>query len=502
MGEAAQQLDLVLGRYRAIRPLGSGGSGSVWLARDERTGLDVALKMVAREGKAAARAEREAEAASQLRHERCQRAYAFERDSGHVYIAYEYIPGRTLRQAMRAGELPDAAAIEASAQCLDALAHAHARGIVHRDVKPANVMLVDGDEVAVKLLDFGLAHMAHLEALTATGDVPGTLAYISPERLRGDQGGPAADVWAVGVVLWEALAGRHPFWASSLADTARMIGDGAPPLATERPDLPRHVLEAVDGALAVAPEARPSAVELADALRRPLRGAGRPKRGAGAGVHQPRHRHQRLIPSVPSGLRLPPFAGRAAAAGAAGVAAGWVVATLPFFPAGWALGIAAAVALACAVRPRLGAVLALGVPVLPLGNLAAGAATAYAAVAVALLVALRFAPPRARRALVPAALVVAGFVASGVDARIAGSDDALGVARAVAAALPAAAYAGAALAAAVALLLPLARERGRWAIAALGALVTAAAAAPALPLLPLLGAAWLLCIPLWLEAEH
>src|SRR2546425_9153092 len=102
---------LVLGRYRPLRPLGSGGSGSVWLARDEQTGLDIALKIVAREGKAAARAEREAAAAARLRHPSCLRAYAFARDSRHVYIAYEFVPGRTFREAIRAGELNDATAI-------------------------------------------------------------------------------------------------------------------------------------------------------------------------------------------------------------------------------------------------------------------------------------------------------------------------------------------------------------------------------------------------------
>ncbi|NUT56069.1 MAG: protein kinase [Thermoleophilia bacterium] len=126
--------ELVLDRYRPLRPLGSGGSGSVWLARDERNGLDVALKIVPREGKAAHRAEREAEAASRLRHERCLRAYGFGSDSGHVYIAYEYVGGHTLRDAMRGGQLRDGQAVEAAAQILDGLAHAHGRGIVHRDV--------------------------------------------------------------------------------------------------------------------------------------------------------------------------------------------------------------------------------------------------------------------------------------------------------------------------------------------------------------------------------
>ena len=195
MSEAALALstsELVAERYRPLRPLGSGGSGSVWLARDERTGLDVALKIVPREGKAATRAEREALAAARLRHERCLRAYGLDRDSRNVYIAYEYVPGQTMREALRAGELDDAAAVETAAQVLEGLAHAHARGIVHRDVKPSNVLLAEGDELSARLLDFGLAQLAEEESLTATGDVPGTLAYVPPERLvHGESGGPA-----------------------------------------------------------------------------------------------------------------------------------------------------------------------------------------------------------------------------------------------------------------------------------------------------------------------
>src|SRR6267154_6390425 len=214
---------LVLNRYRPLRSLGSGGSGSVWLAADEQTGLEVALKIVAREGKAAARAEREAAAAARLRHPSCLRAYAFRRDSRHVYIAYEFVPGRTFREALRTGELNDAAALDACGQICDGLAHAHAAGILHRDVKPSNVLLADGDRVSVRLLDFGLARMAEAETLTAQGDVPGTLAYIAPERLAGEDATGAADVWAVGVMLGESLSGRHPFWQSSMIETARAI---------------------------------------------------------------------------------------------------------------------------------------------------------------------------------------------------------------------------------------------------------------------------------------
>ncbi len=263
--------ELVLGRYRPVRPLGSGGSGSVWLALDEQNGLDVALKIIPREGKAAARAEREALAARRLRHDRCVRAYDVGHDSGHVYIAYEYVPGRTMREAIRAGALSDQDAVEAATQVLDALAHAHRAGIVHRDVKPANILLEDRDEITVRLLDFGLAQFDGADTLTAVGDVPGTLAYIAPERLAGGDATPQSDVWSVGVLLWETLTDRHPFWGMPIQEVARAIQAGAPPLASERRGLPRRLVTAVDTALAIDPKARPSASDLAAELRNAAR---------------------------------------------------------------------------------------------------------------------------------------------------------------------------------------------------------------------------------------
>ena len=364
---------LVLDRYRPLRPLGNGGSGSVWLARDETTGLDVALKIVAREGKAGPRAEREAAVAAHLRHERCLRAYACASEGSHVYIAYEYAPGRTLREAMRAGELDDRSAVEAGAQILEGLGHAHANGVVHRDVKPANVLLVDGDGVSVRLLDFGLARMDEAETLTGVGDVPGTLAYIPPERLAGEQAGPAGDVWAVGVLLWEALAGTHPFWTSSLLDTARAIEAGAPPLATMRPDLPRRLTAAVDRALAREPGRRPSAVRLAQALRVAFA------------------ERERTVAAPRIALRRPPAV--VVPAGAAALATGLGAAALPFWPHGWPLALAAIVFVATLLRERAGLALALAAPVFPLGNLSLGLALLYGAVALVWL-ALSWGEPR------------------------------------------------------------------------------------------------------------
>jgi hypothetical protein len=356
---------LVLGRYRPLRPLGSGGSGSVWLARDETSGIEVALKIIPKEGRAEPRAEREAAAATGLRHPNCLRAYGLEADDKHLYIPYEYVPGITLRQALRSGELGDDGAIEAAAQVLEGLAFAHARGVVHRDVKPSNVLVAEDDHVSVRLFDFGLAQLADAETLTAVGDVPGTLAYISPERLHGEQAGPPADVWAVGVLLWEALAGHHPFWRESPLETGEEIKTGAPSIREARPDLPDRLVAAVDAALEVEPGARPSAAGLARELRdawwgrSPRRARGRPS------------------------LRLDPrrVARRIAAPGLAALATGWAASALPFYPAFWPVLLAALAAALTAVRARLGLAFTLAVPVFPLGNFSFGLAVAYSAFA-------------------------------------------------------------------------------------------------------------------------
>jgi len=521
MGEAAPALtgsELVLDRYRPLRPLGSGGSGSVWLARDERTGLDIALKIIAREGKAAARAEREAAAAAHLRHPACLRAYGFGRDSRHVYIAYEFVPGQTFREALRSDGLSEAAAIEACAQVCDGLAHAHAAGILHRDVKPSNVLLADGENVSARVLDFGLAQMAEAETLTEAGDVPGTLAYISPERLAGGEATPRADVWAVGVMLWEALAGRHPFWRGSMLETARAIEAGARPLGELRPDLPKRVLRLVDSTLSTNPARRPTARELAGGLR-----------GAAMSTSAPRRPALTLPPRIEAGAGV--------TAVLAAILAGWTAAALPFYPNGWPFGLAAVAAAATLFRERAGIALALAVPVLPLGNISLGLALLYAALAagwllvtwrepragvlfvlgpllapVAALGLLPLATARVRAAPLRALTVGLGVLTAALAAGIrhvalplvggasplglgvAGARDPFDVAGSLARAAgehPSLLLEACALAL-VAVALPHAGARGRWAAAGLGAgmIVLTVAAVPSAAALPLLLASW------------
>jgi len=369
--------DLVLDRYRPLRPLGRGGSGSVWLARDERTGLEVALKIVPREGKRASRAAREMEAASRLRHERCVRAYDFGGDSSHVYIAYEYVHGSTLRETLRSGKLRDRDAVEAAAQILDALAHAHRLGIVHRDVKPSNVLVEETPTISIRLLDFGLAQFDEADTLTAVGDVPGTLAYIAPERLTGGDATAASDVWAVGVLLWEALAGQHPFWGVPLPQVASAIEAGAKPIATVRPDVPPAVAAAVSSALVVDPSKRPSAERLAEALRAALT-APRTDRA------RPARRREEAVARKPAAARSP-IERRVASAALAGVTVAFAASLLPFWTPGLVLLLALTAAGAMLRAPRLGLAIALFVPVFPFGNVAEAAAVVYSAVALAWL---------------------------------------------------------------------------------------------------------------------
>jgi hypothetical protein len=359
-----------------MRPLGTGGSGSVWLALDERNGLDVALKIIAREGKAAARAEREAMAARRLRHDRCVRAYDVGHDPSHVYIAYEYVPGRTLRETIRAGALTDRDAVEVAAQVLDALAHAHRAGIVHRDVKPANILVEDCDDLSIRLLDFGLAQFDGADTLTAVGDVPGTLAYIAPERLDGSDATPQSDVWSVGVLLWETLTDRHPFWGVPIQEVARTIQAGAPPLATERRGLPRRLVAAVDAALDLEPARRPSASDLAAELRNALRTP--QKRQRPERTERPKQVEETVAPARRHAQRVVPVALTA-------ITALLGATLLPFWPAVLVAAIVLAAAVAAWIDPRVGMAFALGAAVFPIGNVAESAAILYGAFAIAWL---------------------------------------------------------------------------------------------------------------------
>ena len=206
---------LVADRYRILRTLGRGGGGIVWLARDENLGRQVALKKVAGEADTEillTRGMREARTSAALAHDHVVRVYdAFEHE-GAPWIVMEYVPGPSLAQLIEGGKaLPPEQVARIGSQVATALAAAHGAGVLHRDVKPANVLLTDDSAEHAKLTDFGIARAEEDHQLTRTGLVSGTAAYFSPEVAQGQDPSPASDVWALGATLYTAVEGRRPF---------------------------------------------------------------------------------------------------------------------------------------------------------------------------------------------------------------------------------------------------------------------------------------------------
>ncbi|MBU6536331.1 serine/threonine-protein kinase [Streptomyces mayonensis] len=227
---------LVAGRYRLLSVLGEGGMGTVWRARDEVLHRDVAVKEVraaselpaARSAQLYARLEREAWAAARINARGVVTVHDVAAFDGRPWIVMEFVRGRSLADVIGAGgALPPAEAARIGVEVLAALRAAHGAGVLHRDVKPANVLLAD--EGRIVLTDFGIATVEGDTALTLTGEVVGSPEYVAPERALGRTPGTASDLWSLGVLLYTAVQGRSPFRRTTALSTLRAIVDDAPP---------------------------------------------------------------------------------------------------------------------------------------------------------------------------------------------------------------------------------------------------------------------------------
>jgi eukaryotic-like serine/threonine-protein kinase len=256
---------LVLNRFLIERRIGSGGFGVVYEAWDGRLERPVAVKAIEQRGEAGRRVLREAQAAARLNHPGIVTLYELGEEDGNALLVTELVEGSTLARLAANEELSDREIGEIGADLCEALDHAHSRSVVHRDIKPQNVLVTDGEPRA-KLMDFGVARLTDAAALTAPGDVVGTLAYMSPEQAEGRSAGPEADVYSLALMLYECWGGENPNQRATPAATARAIGSRLRPLRRLRPDLPRELTETIDACLSARPNHRPSLEELGTAI--------------------------------------------------------------------------------------------------------------------------------------------------------------------------------------------------------------------------------------------
>ncbi len=289
--QAQDRVGARVGRYRIEGLAGGGGQAWVYRAVHEDLGLEVAIKALpadfAGDADRQLRLRREGQALASLDDERIARVHDILREGDELFLVTEFVHGRTLRELLAVEPLALPVALDLAAQILGALSLAHDHGIVHRDLKPENVMVTGSGRV--KLIDFGLARVmpqptGSTHALgTMSRDVVGTVAYMSPEQMKGSRVDHRSDIFSFGVLLYEAVSGVHPFGdPGSWTIVGRIERDPPRPLVSVRPDLPPWVFAVISRCLSKRPEDRyQSAGELADALRA---GGADERRGEGDAV--------------------------------------------------------------------------------------------------------------------------------------------------------------------------------------------------------------------------
>lgn len=329
----------ILSRFTLEERLGSGGFGTVYRAWDERLHRPVAVKVIESGRHVTERVVREAQAAARLAHTGIVTLYELAHDDHHAFLVTELVEGATLRDLTVRGEISDREIAEIGADACDALAHAHAHDVVHRDIKPHNILVAEKSGEA-KLVDFGIARLLDEATLTASGDLLGTIAYMAPEQAEGERPGPEADTYSLALTLYEAWAGEHPLLRRSAAATARAIGDPVPRLRRSRPDLPERLTEMIDACLHLLPEQRPSVAELGTVLGRAAPALG----DTALPALDPEREEPRQLPRLPAVPLMP-------AALVALCIFAIAIADVPLDP--WVLAIPAVCTPLALARPRL-----------------------------------------------------------------------------------------------------------------------------------------------------
>jgi eukaryotic-like serine/threonine-protein kinase len=259
------QMETIGGRYRLGERIGHGGMGEVFAAHDLRLDREVALKLLradlAEQDGMRERVVAEARLAARLTHPHVVGVLDTGEQDGRPFVVMERLSGRTLGDELADGPMPPERVRDVGLQVLRALAAAHELGIVHRDVKPGNVL--DAGVGTWKVADFGIAKWVHAEeTLTGTGELLGSPSYLAPERIEGEQAGPASDLYAVGVLLYEALCGRKPFEGDDPFALATAIRDGAyEPPGSVFPDADRTIVAVIERAMKRDPSERYESAE-------------------------------------------------------------------------------------------------------------------------------------------------------------------------------------------------------------------------------------------------
>ncbi len=391
---------VVAGRYRLSDVLGRGGFGSVYTGHDSASGEAVAVKVFNREDGLAPRADREARTAQKLDHPNIHEVVGVAHDDDHAYLISQLVVGERFD---RSG-LSDEQAVRAIAAVCDALAHAHDRGVIHRDVKPANILV--SNDGSVHLTDFGIARDEDAREPTIDERLLGTLSWMAPEQASGRRATGATDVWSAGLTLYATLTGRNPYRARSLGELLDNQSRRAAPLHRLRSDLPRDLSRVLERALHPDPARRPDAAGLRDGL---LAAIAAPSVAAAPGF---------APEAAPAGRRTAiPFerlrerGAPAASALLTALAMAFTLTAFPMYPPAWTIPLAALLGALAWRRPLAALTAGAAIAVPAFWNFAEAAGLLWMGLAAAWIWMSRRNP--GRRCLVPLAAVPLALVGMG-----------------------------------------------------------------------------------------